>query len=167
MLLMGTDAGELQSTNINNLVDEHARLAYHSARATDPNFQLNLQQDFDPEMGELEVIPQELGRVFLNVVSNACYATDEKRRLATEADGDPYMPTLLLTTHRGEDHAEIRIRDNGNGIPPDVIEKIFNPFSPPSLPTRAPAWASPCPATLCGNTAVPFASNRNRASSQR
>ena len=128
MLLMGTDAGELQSTNINNLVDEHARLAYHSARATDPNFQLNLQQDFDPEMGELEVIPQELGRVFLNVVSNACYATDEKRRLATEADGDPYMPTLLLTTHRGEDHAEIRIRDNGNGIPPDVIEKIFNPF---------------------------------------
>ena len=62
------------------------------------------------------------------MVSNACYATDEKRRLATEADGDPYMPTLLLTTHRGEDHAEIRIRDNGNGIPPDVIEKIFNPF---------------------------------------
>ena len=128
MLLMGRDTGELQSTNINNLVDEHARLAYHSVRATDPNFQLDLQQDFDPEMGELEVIPQDLGRVFLNMVSNACYATDEKRRLATEANGDPYMPTLLLTTHRGEDHAEIRIRDNGNGIPPDVMEKIFNPF---------------------------------------
>ena len=128
MLLMGRDNGGLQFTNINNLVDEHARLAYHSARATDPNFQLDLRQDFDPQMGELEVIPQELGRVFLNMVSNACYATDEKRRLATEADGDPYMPTLLLTTHRGEDHAEIRIRDNGNGIPPDVIEKIFNPF---------------------------------------
>ena len=128
MLLMGRDNGGLQSTNINNLVDEHARLAYHSARATDPNFQLDLRQDFDPQMGELEVIPQELGRVFLNMVSNACYATDEKRRLATEADGDPYMPTLLLTTHRGEDNAEIRIRDNGNGIPPGVIEKIFNPF---------------------------------------
>ena len=128
MLLMGRDNGGLQSTNINNLVDEHARLAYHSARAADPNFQLDLRQDFDPQMGELEVIPQELGRVFLNMVSNACYATDEKRRLATEADGDPYMPTLLLTTHRGEDHAEIRIRDDGNGIPSDVIEKIFNPF---------------------------------------
>ena len=128
MLLMGRDSGELQSTNINNLVDEHARLAYHSARATDPDFQLDLQQDFDPEMGNLEVIPQELGRVFLNMVSNACYATDEKRRSAAEANGDPYMPTLLLTTHRGEDHVEVRIRDNGNGMPPEVKEKIFNPF---------------------------------------
>ncbi len=128
MLLMGRDAGELQSTNINNLLDEHARLAYHSVRATDPNFQLDLRQDFDPEMGELEVIPQELGRVFLNMVSNACYATDERRRVAAENGGDPYMPTLWLTTQREEDHVEIGIRDNGSGIPPDVIEKIFNPF---------------------------------------
>ena len=128
MLLMGRDTGESQSTNINNLLDEHARLAYHSARATDPDFQLDLKHDFDPEMGELEVIPQELGRVFLNMVSNACYATNEKRRVGAEGNGDPYMPTLWLTTERGDDHAEIRIRDNGNGIPPDVIEKIFNPF---------------------------------------
>ena len=128
MLLMGRDSGELQSTNINNLVDGHARLAYHSARATDPDFQLDLQQGFDPDMGELEVIPQELGRVFLNMVSNACYATDQKRRTAAEAGGDPYMPTLLLTTRREEDHAEVRIRDNGSGMPPEVIEKIFNPF---------------------------------------
>ena len=130
MLLMGRDTGQIQSTNINNLLDEHARLAYHSARATDPDFQLDLRHEFDPEMGEVEVIPQELGRVFLNMVSNACYATDEKRRAAAEADGkgEPYLPTLWLTTHRSEDLAEIRIRDNGNGIPPDVIEKIFNPF---------------------------------------
>ena len=128
MLLMGRDSGELQSTNINNLVDEHTRLAYHSVRATDPDFQLDLQQDFDPDMGELEVIPQELGRVFLNMVSNACYATDQKRRTAAGAGGDPYMPTLLLTTRREEDHAEVRIRDNGSGMPPEVIEKIFNPF---------------------------------------
>ena len=128
MLLMGRDSGELQSTNINNLVDEHARLAYHSVRATNPDFQLDLQQDFDPDMGELEVIPQELGRVFLNMVSNACYATDQKRRTAAGAGGDPYMPTLLLTTRREEDHAEVRIRDNGSGMPPEVIEKIFNPF---------------------------------------
>ena len=92
------------------------------------DFQLDLQQDFDPDMGELEVIPQELGRVFLNMVSNACYATDQKRRTAAEAGGDPYMPTLLLTTRREEDHAEVRIRDNGSGMPPEVIEKIFNPF---------------------------------------
>ena len=128
MLLMGRDTGESQPTNINNLLDEHARLAYHSARAIDSNFQLDLKQDFDPEMGELEVIPQELGRVFLNIVGNACYATDEKRRTTAEGNGDSYMPTLWLTTHRGEDLAEIRIRDNGNGIPQDIVEKIFNPF---------------------------------------
>ncbi len=128
MLLMGRDSGEVQATNINNLVDEHARLAYHSARATDPDFQLDLKQDFDPDMGQLEVIPQELGRVFLNLVSNACYATDEKRRSIAEAGGDPYMPTLVLTTRRGDEHAEIRIRDNGSGMPQEVIEKIFNPF---------------------------------------
>ena len=130
MLLMGRDTGELQPTNINNLLDEHARLAYHSARAADPDFQLDLRQDMDPDMGELEVIPQELGRVFLNMVSNVCYATDEKRRggKAMGNNGSPYMPTLWLTTRRREDHAEVSIRDNGNGIPTDVIDKIFNPF---------------------------------------
>ena len=127
MLQMGRDAGGVQATNINNLLDEHARLAYHSARATDPDFQLDLRQDFDPEMGEIEVIPQEMGRVFLNMVSNACYATDQKRRERVEANGD-YMPTLLLSTRRLEEHAEIGIRDNGNGIPPEAVEKIFLPF---------------------------------------
>ena len=130
MLQMGRDTSELQSTNINNLLDEHARLAYHSARATDPDFQLDLRQDFDPEMGEVEVIPQDLGRVFLNMVSNACYATSEKRRVASEAkgNGETYTPTLWMTTRRAEDHVDICIRDNGSGIAPDHIEKIFNPF---------------------------------------
>ncbi len=128
MLQMGRNEGGVQATNINNLLDEHARLAYHSTRATDPNFQLDLLQDFDPDMGELEVIPQEMGRVFLNMVSNACYATDQKRRETAEGSGDAYMPTLLLTTRRGENHAEIAIRDNGSGIPHDAVEKIFNPF---------------------------------------
>ena len=129
MLLMGRDAGVAADSDINNLLDEHARLAYHSARAVDPNFQLDLKHEFDPNMGLLEVIPQELGRVFLNMVSNACYATDQKRRAIMEGgDGSSYMPTLWLATERKEEHAEIRIRDNGNGIPEDVIEKIFNPF---------------------------------------
>ncbi len=135
MLLMGRDTGEVQPTNINYLLDDHARLAYHSARAADPDFQLDLRQDFDADMGELEVIPQELGRVFLNMVSNACYATDQRRRDFAQAGGPstssgsgPYTPTLWLMTQRGQDHAEIRIKDNGNGIPLDVIDKIFNPF---------------------------------------
>ena len=128
MLMMGRDSSEWRATNINNLLDEHARLAYHSARATDPNFQLDIKHDFDPEMGEIEVIPQNLGRVFLNMVSNAGYATDQKRRGSPEGDDGAYYPTLWLTTRRGEERFEIRIRDNGNGIPPDVIDKIFNPF---------------------------------------
>ena len=130
MLMMGRDSGERQLTDVNRLVDEHARLAYHSARASDPNFQLELRQDLDPDAGEIEAIPQDLGRVFLNMVSNACDATDEKRRATelVETHAEPYTPTLWLTTRRDENRIEIRIRDNGNGIPPDVVEKIFNPF---------------------------------------
>ena len=129
MLMMGRDSSEIQLTSINNLLDEHARLAYHSARATDPNFQLDLKQELDPNTGELEVVPQDLGRVFLNIVGNACDATDERRRAAVEAgNGADYMPTVWLSTRRGEEQVEVRIKDNGGGIPPDVAEKIFNPF---------------------------------------
>ena len=129
MLMMGRDSGEPQVTDINSLLDEHARLAYHSARATDPDFQLELRQDLDPEVGELEVVPQDLGRVFLNIVGNACDATDEKRRAAAEeGQREGYVPTVWLFTRRGEEQIEIRIRDNGNGILSEVAEKIFNPF---------------------------------------
>ena len=129
MLMMGRGGGEYQPTDINGLFDEYTRLAYHSARATDSDFQLDLQFDLDPEMGEIEVVPQDLGRVFLNIVSNACYATDEKRKAALDSgDGDAYAPTLWLTTRRGAERAEIIIRDNGSGIPAEIAEKIFNPF---------------------------------------
>ena len=129
MLMMSRGSGDWQPTHINTLLEEHTRLAYHSARATDANFQLDLKQDLDPDLGEIPVVPQEMGRVFLNMVSNACDATDEKRRSGVRApDGELYMPTLLIATRRKEDGAEVRIRDNGSGIPPDVIEKIFNPF---------------------------------------
>ena len=130
MLMMGRGSGEWQLTNVNNLLDEHARLAYHSARATDPDFQLHMEQDLDPQTGQFEVVSQDMGRVFLNMVSNACDATDEKRRAVAEAGGGiaDYFPTLWLSTRRLEDRVEIRIKDNGSGIPPDVVDKIFNPF---------------------------------------
>ena len=130
MLMLGRGAGDRQLTNINNLLSEHANLAYHSARATDPDFQLQIREEFDPDMGEVEVIPQEIARVFLNMVANACQATDEKRRNAVGSgeNAEPYIPTLLLSTRRGDDSAEISIRDNGNGIPPDIADRIFNPF---------------------------------------
>ena len=128
MLLMGRESVTHQMSSINNLLDEHARLAYHSARALDSDFQLDLQYDFE-EMDDIDVNPRDIGRVFLNMVSNACYATDEKRRGLMESGGENgYMPTLLLTTRKKEDGVEVRIRDNGSGMPPDVIEQIFNPF---------------------------------------
>ena len=130
MLMMGRDTGEQRPTDINALLEEHARLAYHSARALDSNFQLDLQHDMDPNMGEINVVPRDLGRVFLNMVGNACDATDEKRRQigSKSMDTDSYMPTLWISTHKGEENVEIRIRDNGSGMPPEVIDKIFNPF---------------------------------------
>ena len=130
MLMMGRDTGEQRLTDINSLLDEHARLAYHSARALDTNFQLDIQQDLDETMGEINVVPRDLGRVFLNMVGNACDATDERRRTleAETQDGVSYMPTLWISTLKGEENVEIRIKDNGSGMPPDVIDKIFNPF---------------------------------------
>ena len=126
MLQMGRGSGEARAADINDLLEEHARLAFHSARATNADFQLDIKEDLDEEVGELEVVPQDLARVFLNMVSNACYATNEKRN-APETASD-YVPTLWISTQRTPDQVEVRIRDNGKGIPPDVVDKIFNPF---------------------------------------
>ena len=128
MLMMGRDTGEERPADINALLDEHTRLAYHSARATDPDFQLHIEQELGPDVGEIVVKPQDIGRVFLNIVGNACDATDEKRRKLHESGDRSYMPTLSLFTSRDEENIEVRIRDNGDGIPPDVADRIFNPF---------------------------------------
>ena len=130
MLQMGRGSGEHQPTNINNLLNEFSTLAYHSARATDADFQLTIERDLEEEIGEIEAIPQDLGRVFLNIVSNACHATDQRRRASLAAGNGTfdYIPTLTLSTSREGDMVHVRIRDNGSGIPPDVVDKIFNPF---------------------------------------
>ena len=130
MLMMGRSSAEVHEVDINGLLEEYARLAYHSARASDTEFQLEVKFDLDPEMGSLKVVPQDLGRVFLNMVANACDATDEKRR--TEA-GDrqqdaPYVPTLHISSKRAAERAVIRIKDNANGMPPEIVEKVFTPF---------------------------------------
>ena len=130
MLMMGRHSAEVLKVEVNGLLEEYARLAYHSSRASDPEFQLDMQFDLDPQMGELEVIPQDLGRVFLNMVANACDATDEKRRGGGpgEQEGSPYEPTLWIASKRDEECAVIRIKDNADGMPPEIVEKIFTPF---------------------------------------
>ena len=126
MLQMGRGSGDRQSTDVNALLEEHARLAYHAARASNPDFQLEITEDFDPDLGKIEIVSQEMARVFLNMVNNACHATNEKRQDPDTDSG--YVPAIWLSTRREEDHILVRIKDNGKGIPPHVREKIFNPF---------------------------------------
>ena len=128
MLMMGRDSGDWQLTDINGLLAQHAQLSFHSARALDSDFQLDIQKDFDPDVGLLKVIAQDLGRVFLNMVTNACHATNARHRKETAAGNKAFQPTLWLKTVRDDEAVKVHIRDNGTGMPPDVVEKIFNPF---------------------------------------
>ena len=132
MLKMGRhDSEDWQPTDISVLLNQHAMLAFHSARASDPDFQLDIQEDYAQDVGKIMTKARDLGRVFLNLVTNACYATDEKRKaLHAGSDGgtESYMPTLKISTQLAGDHIEIHVRDNGNGIPESALSQIFNPF---------------------------------------
>ena len=128
MLRLGRGSVEFQSVDINDLLRERAMLAYRSARSAEPDFPLDIKEELDPNAGEATIVPEDMARVFLNIVGNACYATAEKRNTLSQLGNHSYMPTLWLRTKRSEDSIEIRVRDNGDGIPTDVMEKIFNPF---------------------------------------
>ena len=124
MLAMGRSAGgKYHVVKINELVEDHAMLAYHSARSHDQAFNMTIVRDLDPGAGEVNIVPEDIGRVILNLVGNACYATAERSSLEPGNE-----PTMWLSTARYGDIVEIRVRDNGNGIPEDIMEKIFNPF---------------------------------------
>jgi two-component system, NtrC family, sensor kinase len=117
-------SGEHRPVDINAIVDESLNLAYHGARAEKAGFSIVLQRDLDPSVGMADVYPQEIARVLLNLISNGFYAAT-KRKMET---GDGFEPTLSATTKNLGNKVEIRIRDNGTGIPEEVKEKIFNPF---------------------------------------
>jgi signal transduction histidine kinase len=117
-------SGEHRPVAINALVEESLKLAYHGARAEKNNFNVMVEQSFDPVAGEADVFPQEITRVLLNLISNGVYATRNK----TVPGGENYRPRLTASTKDLGDRVEIRIRDNGTGIQPDVKEKMFNPF---------------------------------------
>jgi len=118
-------SGEHRPADINAIVEESLNLAYHGARAEKQGFNITMEKSLDPGAGEVDVYPQEITRVLLNLISNGFYAaTKRKERM----DGAAYEPTLTATTRNLGESVEIRIRDNGTGIPPEVREKLFNPF---------------------------------------
>ena len=118
-------SGELRAADINGLVDESLNLAYHGARAEKSGFNITLQREFDASAGEAELFPQEITRALLNLISNGFYAATKRKSENGEAS---FEPTLSATTKNLGASVEIRIRDNGTGISPEVKEKIFNPF---------------------------------------
>ena len=117
-------SGEHRPADINAIVEESLNLAYHGARAEKSGFNITLQRDFDPAAGMIDLYPQEITRVFLNLISNGFYAAAKRK----EADVESFEPTLSATTKSLGNQVEIRIRDNGTGIPLEVKEKMFNPF---------------------------------------
>jgi signal transduction histidine kinase len=117
-------SGEFEQVSINNMVSEYVNLAYHGMRAKDKNFNTAIRTNLDPEVGMAAIIPQDLSRVVLNIVNNSCYALDEKIRKNIAG----FNPEVTVTTRKVKNMIEIRIRDNGTGIPAHVREKIFNPF---------------------------------------
>src|SRR6185312_1882087 len=118
-------SGERRSADINALVGESLNLAYHGARAEKPGFAITLKHDLDPDAGAIELYPQEITRALLNLISNGFYAATGRK---AETNDEAFEPVLSAATKNLGDTVEIRIRDNGAGIPPDVREKIFNPF---------------------------------------
>ncbi|KAA0993180.1 sensor histidine kinase [Dyadobacter aurulentus] len=122
-------SGEKEPVDINALADEYMRLAYHGLRAKDKEFNAALVTDFDPTIGKVNVLPQDLGRVFLNLFTNAFYAVAEKKRQLSEAGtlGD-YRPEVKITTKKFDNKLYVRVSDNGTGMPDHVKAKIFQPF---------------------------------------
>jgi signal transduction histidine kinase len=118
-------SGEHRPVDINALVEESLNLAYHGARAEKQGFNITLKRSLDPAAGEVDLFPQEITRALLNLISNGFYAAIKRR---AEVNGGDYEPILAATTKSLGDSVEIRIRDNGTGIPSEVKERIFNPF---------------------------------------
>ena len=124
MLTLGRDVEhELRPVDINRLVVEQTMLAFHAARAEHPDFNLEIARDLDPDAGELHVAPADLGRVFINIVSNACQAVEQKR-----AAGVAFDPVLRLTTRRNADGVSVAFRDNGAGMSETILDRMFTPF---------------------------------------
>ena len=117
-------SGERRSVDLNNLVEETLNLAYHGARARDQGFNISLERDYDSTLKPIELAPQEMTRVFLNLFGNSFYAADKRAR----ENGGSFRPRLTVATREDGDAVEVRVRDNGAGISPEIKDKLFQPF---------------------------------------
>ena len=120
----GSSAGVKESANINALAEEYLRLSYHGFAAKDKTFNATLKTDFDESIGNINVIPQDIGRVFFNLINNAFYAVNEKKKQQSQN----YEPTVVVSTKKNDTKILISVKDNGNGIAQKVVDKIFQPF---------------------------------------
>jgi signal transduction histidine kinase len=118
-------SGEHRPVDVNALVEESLNLAYHGARAENQSFKINMERSLDPAAGQVDVYSQEITRALLNLISNGFYAATKRKQ---QDNSEGYEPALTASTKDLGDRVEIRIRDNGTGIPPEVREKMFNPF---------------------------------------
>ena len=116
--------GEKQPTNINILADEFFKLSFHGLRAKDKSFNAEMVTHFDPDLPKVDVVQQDIGRVLLNLINNAFYAVNQKAKVARP----DYKPTVELSTSHSNAHIEIKVKDNGNGIPDNIKDKIMQPF---------------------------------------
>jgi two-component system NtrC family sensor kinase len=124
-----TSSGQKEPTDINALCDEYLRLAYHGLRAKDKSFNAQMRTDFDASIGKINIVPQDIGRVVLNLINNAFYAVNEKQKAPQLPDGKAeYQPTVTVSTKKAGDKVVVSVADNGSGIPQKIIDKIFQPF---------------------------------------
>ena len=121
-------SGVKEPTNINKLADEYLRLSYQGLRAKDKTFNAALKTEFDESIGNINIIPQDIGRVLLNLYNNAFYTVAEKKNASASSAGQQYEPTVSVSIKKMNDKVEITVKDNGNGIPKKVVDKIFQPF---------------------------------------
>ena len=119
-----TSSGQKELTDVNKIADEYLRLAYQGFRARDKSFNAKVETEFDDTIGKVSIVPQDIGRVILNLINNAFYAVIEKAKQGAAG----YEPTVIVSTRRVNDKVELRVTDNGNGIPERVSDKIFQPF---------------------------------------
>ena len=120
------NSGQKEPTDVNALADEYLRLSYHGLRAKDKSFNATMNTSFDNTINKIDLVPQDIGRLLLNLFNNSFYAVSEKNQDIN--DQTKYQPTIWLTTRKQENEIEISIKDNGNGIPKEVQDKIFQPF---------------------------------------